>query len=130
MKLWIKWTRKCKNPTSTSDNFVFRSSGNKTSKACPWNKQKQWQRNQRQKYFTQPATPSSETMWVKMSKAWTWDPWKNPLVLFRCHHSNTDCMNGSFKVHFIIFIEEIEPCQFEIQNFSVANSVKFKNYIY
>ena len=52
---------------------------------------------------------------------------------FECHHSNTDCMNSPFKVHFmisvlilsLIFIEEIEPCQFEIQNFSVASSVKF-----
>ena len=45
------------------------------------------------------------------------------LVPFQCHHSNTDCMKSSFKMHFMIpvlplgmiFIEEIEPCQFEIQ---------------
>ena len=53
--------------------------------------------------------------------------WKNP---FRSkagetsNYSHTDCMNSSFKVHFmlsvltlgLIFIEEIEPYQFEIQN--------------
>ena len=55
------------------------------------------------------------------------------LVPFRCHHSKTDCMNRSLAVHFIIsvlslgliFAEEIKPCKFEIQNLSVASSVKF-----
>ena len=51
-------------------------------------------------------------------------------LTFRCHHSNTDCMNSTFHAVLtlgFIFIEEIEPCQFEIQNFSVASSVKFQN---
>ena len=48
---------------------------------------------------------------------------------------DADWMNSSFKVHFmisvltlvLIFIEEIEPCQFEIQNSSVASSMKFSS---
>ena len=42
-------------------------------------------------------------------------------------------MNSTFKVHMVSvlslgfdFIEEIEPCQIEIQNVSIASSVKFK----
>ena len=83
--------------------------------------------------FTQPATSSLETMWVKTRKAWTWEPCLQTLTSeynmrafpallleesvwqqgktsvlfwiwhlpFRCHHSNTDCVNSSFKVHFM-----------------------------
>ena len=46
-------------------------------------------------------------------------------------------MNISFKIHFMlfvltlhvgfIFIEEIQPCQFEIQNFFMTSSVKLQN---
>ena len=44
-------------------------------------------------------------------------------------------MNSSFKLNFMLsvltvgfsFLEEIKPCQFEIQNFSAASSVKFQN---
>ena len=98
------------------------------------------------KVHAQPAISYSETMWVKTSKAWTWNPvykllsvdltWRIfPLLLEESfwqqnetpNHSNTDRMNSSFKVHFmlsvltlgLIFIEEIEPYQFEIQNWQV-----------
>ena len=45
--------------------------------------------------------------------------------VIQTYHSNTNCMNSSFKVHLMlsvltlgfIFLEEIEPCHFEIPNF-------------
>ena len=48
---------------------------------------------------------------------------------FRSHHSNTDCMERRLYFMYVltlglIFSEEIEPCQIEIQNSSVASSMK------